>query len=294
MTNVPEIPVLLYREGMDLPKAGTYFVVAGNGIFMHKDHALIRCFTKVDQIGVLSNLEQDLQLESKIPKVPVKHIVKIKEFFRRVVELHHSEACAKLYYKADINDWKIEVSRQRANHSRVEYDKNFNTTTKGSEFENYLCVGTIHSHCDFGAFHSGVDIHDEEEFDGIHGTFGNNDKDEFTVSASIVINGARTKVDPMAMFEGLTEVNALREVYKLSVPKEHREMMEQGVEEWLAKVNAHDIVEGDLVTWKGPAGPLRAVYGNGPFKVESITEGMLTLEGQSSSFVLASQMFRRV
>lgn len=37
----------------------------------------------------------------------------------------------------------------------------------------YVIYGTIHSHCNFGAFHSGVDDNDEIQFDGLHITIGN-------------------------------------------------------------------------------------------------------------------------
>ena len=69
--------------------------------------------------------------------------------------------------------------------------------------EGYLRVGTIHSHCDFGAFHSGTDINDEADFDGLHVTFGHNNRDIFTISASIVVNNIRKSVEPMDFIEGV-------------------------------------------------------------------------------------------
>lgn len=38
--------------------------------------------------------------------------------------------------------------------------------------DGYELIGTIHSHCDFAAFHSGVDDADEINFDGLHITIG--------------------------------------------------------------------------------------------------------------------------
>lgn len=38
--------------------------------------------------------------------------------------------------------------------------------------DGYELIGTIHSHCDFAAFHSGVDDADEINFDGLHITVG--------------------------------------------------------------------------------------------------------------------------
>lgn len=47
--------------------------------------------------------------------------------------------------------------------------QDFNNLTNAG----YGIFGTIHSHCDFAAFHSGVDDNDEQDFDGIHITIGN-------------------------------------------------------------------------------------------------------------------------
>lgn len=293
------ISVLIYEEGMKLPTSGTYFVVAGNGIFLHKEFPLVRCFTKVDKIGVLPDLEASMQIESKMPKVPAKHVVKIKEFFRRVVAKHGSEACTVLYYNAQTNDWKVYVSEQRASHGGVAYNRYSQTAKDDPEYAGYLCVGTIHSHCDFMAFHSGTDIHDEQDFDGIHGTFGHNERDEFTVSASVVINGIRIKVDPLTLFDGLAEVNAKDEIYKLAAPKEHREMMEQGVEDWVALVNPtksriadQTIWAGDQVIWKGEATQIRKEFGDGPFTIQKIEDDRLTLEGVNGWFSKA--LFKKV
>jgi hypothetical protein len=45
------------------------------------------------------------------------------------------------------------------------YDQNTN--------DGFSIFGTIHSHCNFGAFHSGVDDSDELDFEGLHITIGN-------------------------------------------------------------------------------------------------------------------------
>jgi hypothetical protein len=57
-------------------------------------------------------------------------------------------------------------------------------------------VGTIHSHCNFSAFHSGTDTHDEETFDGIHITLGHVDRKEFSMVASVAVNANRVQLEP--------------------------------------------------------------------------------------------------
>jgi hypothetical protein len=64
-------------------------------------------------------------------------------------------------------------------------------------------VGTIHSHCDFSAFHSGTDEADESTFDGVHLTFGHVNSDKFSIASSIVFNNNRSKLEPSDVALGI-------------------------------------------------------------------------------------------
>jgi hypothetical protein len=67
-------------------------------------------------------------------------------------------------------------------------------------------VGTIHSHCDFSAFHSGTDERDEATFDGLHLTFGNVNRENFSIAGSVVFCNSRSKVDPSTVCEGIESI----------------------------------------------------------------------------------------
>ncbi len=54
--------------------------------------------------------------------------------------------------------------------------------------EGWELYGTIHSHCDFKAFHSAVDIADEENFEGLHITLGHVNA-KFDLSYHFVFDG---------------------------------------------------------------------------------------------------------
>ena len=54
--------------------------------------------------------------------------------------------------------------------------------------EGYTIFGTIHSHCDFSAFHSGIDDADEHGFDGVHVTIGNVNGN-WSFSSRVMLNG---------------------------------------------------------------------------------------------------------
>ena len=232
-------PVYIYTEGLELPKDGDYYVVAGNGIWVHKDTGICRCFVPVKDIPFIADLNVSAEISVDLPKIPAQHVWTIKEFFKKVVAVHASEAEVTLYYRKDIQDFKIHVAEQTVSHSSVNYKREGNVHIPG--IDGYLKVGTIHSHCDFGAFHSSTDVGDEEEFDGLHVTFGHNNKDVFSISASYVVNGYRTKIDPLDVLEGIEAkieekpAHSKDDMFVLS-PIEDSEFLSSEAESWMVNV----------------------------------------------------------
>lgn len=82
------------------------------------------------------------------------------------------------YYEAIFNDPEAKALMVRANE---EYQKLINS--------GYVLYGTIHSHCNFSAFHSGTDDADETAFDGLHITIGNVNSG-WTFATRVVAGGA--------------------------------------------------------------------------------------------------------
>lgn len=304
-------PVYVYEEGMELPKEGTYYVVAGNGKFLHKDTGLVRCFIPVENISVLEDLNMEAEVECKLPKVPARHVWRIKEFFRRVVEKYRAEAEVNLYFNKNTGDYKIHVPEQTVTHGGVRYKRVALTHVEG--MEDYLRVGTIHSHCDFGAFHSGTDVGDEEDFDGLHVTFGHNDKDRFTISASVVVNGHRMKVDPESVLEGITHPQGIcggDNQYGLidsDADRDHHQWAD-GLDEWMAQVSGslvwgyfpttshNGLGTGDKVAWAGDntATQLKSVVGEGPFEVLAAESGKLVIKTNVGLARFSSKLFKKV
>lgn len=212
-------PVFLYHDGVELPADGTYFVVAGNGLWLRKDTGIVKAFVPVEHISVLDDLDVTTQVDCSLPQIPAKLIWQIKTFFRQVVERIRTEANVILYYNEQAKEYKLIIPKQTVSHAGVEYRRKNMIHEPG--MEGFLRVGTIHSHCDFGAFHSPTDEHDERDFDGLHVTFGNNHLDIFTISASIVVNGFRRKVDPLKFIGGVSSVAGDRFVLSVEdVPDE--------------------------------------------------------------------------
>ena len=300
-------PVYVYEEGMKLPKDGNYYVVSGNGLWLHKDTGVVRGFVPVRNISMLEDLNADIEVGCNLPKIPEKLVWQIKEFFRRVVEIHHAEAEVTLYYNKEKKDFKIYVPKQKVSHASVNYQTVGLTHIEG--MQDYLRVGTIHSHCDFGAFHSGTDHEDESDFDGLHITFGHNNRDEFSISASVVINGTRNKVDPETVLEGIAAHDA--QFYVLTSQNKDRQNDEwaQEISQWLEKVegfkniffssnrlfgnfNIGNIEKGSIVTWKNSS--FYENHGEGPFEVQEVEDDKIVINTKIGLLKFPATMFRKM
>ncbi len=190
-------PIYVLKRGVELPEQGTYYIITGDGIFLHKDTGFIQATVKVDKISFLEALEPSMAL--RLPKISSEIIVKSLLFFRRIYQYHRAEAVVLLHYSQEKN-YLPHCPKQRVDKISVDYDLS-------ERFEGYQLIGTIHSHCDFSAFHSPIDEGNEEDFDGIHITIGNVDLPYFTISCSIVVNNNRFKVKPKDIIEGIREID---------------------------------------------------------------------------------------
>lgn len=138
-------------------------------------------------------------------KFPIEEMRYTMRYFQAIYDEHGSEAAVLLLFKKSTLEWKVLLVPQisAAGGSVVYAQPVKNTTTvkdQGEkriidailnddeakekhlkvceEYERYYAegfriYGTIHSHCNFNAYHSGVDDADEIDFDGLHITIGN-------------------------------------------------------------------------------------------------------------------------
>ena len=285
-------PVHVY-DGGRLPDEGTHFVVAGNGIWLHKDTDVASGYVQVPAISFLPDLP-DAGLRVKLPKVPAKHVWRIKEFFSRVVAEFNSEAETTLYYNRETGDFKVLVPKQTVSYGGVRYERSGTSHLK--DMAGYLCVGTIHSHCTFNAFHSGVDDADEDGFDGLHVTFGHNDKAEFSISASVVLNGNRFKIAPDACLEGVEPVG---DRFRLKPPETG---WEDGLADWMSAVSRESFFSRDTNPFEigdsvellcGGGSGLLDSLGRGPFTVVAASKEMITIGTKAGPFSMSNKLFRK-
>ena len=185
-------PIYLYEEDFELPEKGTYYLVTSKGIYMHKETKAGNALVPVEGIPWLEAPSMEFQL--KLPKIPGRIIAQAHSFFRKVYEKCKSEAYVTLMYNIKANTYKLHCPKQKVSSGSVNYDR----SEAVADFEQeWQMVGTIHSHCNFSAFHSGTDTGDEATFDGIHITIGHVDRKQgFSMVSSIAINAQRETLEP--------------------------------------------------------------------------------------------------
>lgn len=180
--------VVINNDEVEYPDDDIFYIVAKNGQFIRKNMGLIDSLVPVKSISILNDIKPYVTMN--IPKIPSKVFTKVVSFFKNVYRIHKSEAVVMLYLENDAKKYYIHVPEQEVSGASVEYKRDVS-------FPGKTLVGTIHSHSNFGAFHSGTDKDDEKSFDGVHITVGNLGEEFYhSVVCSLVSNGFRVKVEP--------------------------------------------------------------------------------------------------
>ena len=191
-------PVIVYQDGTEQPPDGenVCYVLAKNGTYIIKKLGLVEAMVKVPSVPTLENAVPYADMD--VSKIPLDEFAYVLNFFIAVYKKYKTEAVVILFYSIESQEWLAFAPDQIVGHSSVRY-------TDGLQFDGWLKAGTIHSHCDFGASHSGGDDHDEQFFDGIHITVGNVNREHPSISVSIVVNGQRFKKDADEYLDLVTE-----------------------------------------------------------------------------------------
>lgn len=208
MDNNPK--VYFYRPGVRLPKTGTYYIVANNGTFLRKDNGLIVAAAQVDGIGFLKEFEP--WARHSFPLLPAFDFFQTILFFRDVTRHYHSEAIMLLHLYPEMSQYKFYCPPQTVGGAHLDY-------ISTDRFENYLNVGDVHSHNNFGASHSPTDDGDEKDSDGLHITVGDLDRPFFTISCSLKVNATRFMLQPEDIIEGIQRVKWQPPPVKIYRPK---------------------------------------------------------------------------
>ncbi|OGL94699.1 hypothetical protein A2348_03140 [Candidatus Uhrbacteria bacterium RIFOXYB12_FULL_58_10] len=197
------IPVIVRARGDepipdDVPLC---YIVACNGVFLRKKVGIVEAIVRVENIPMLK--PQEMCGELDVTKVPMELFAQILVFFRAVFARQKAEAVVILLYCPATREWQAVAPMQRGHGGGVHYEDDLEIGP------GWLRAGTVHSHCDFSAFHSGGDHNDEMNWDGLHVTVGNITRDVPTMSASVVVNGHRFLKGPDEYVGGITPAESV-------------------------------------------------------------------------------------
>ncbi len=214
------------------PPSQTHYVVASNGFFLKKKMFWVEAVVPVSTIKTLDKEEPSVKL--LLPPLPVEILAKALKL-ASVVYIESQSEVGLLLHHGEVG-YKLTVPQQEVTRVSVRYDASV-------RLPGALCVGTIHSHGSFHAFHSETDLDDERDADGVHITLGNIDEyPKFSLSAEIVVNGVRFLLD-RSWFEGITEKNGLYEINNPSI------LLQEIPEEWFGLIvhrkGLHQRIKGE-------------------------------------------------
>lgn len=205
------IPIIIYEKGTEVPDYNCYLVTR-DGVYLKKNTGLIKAMVKVEKISCLEKIIPYANLD--LPPIPFELFVQIRLFFKAVFELHRSEAIVLFYFDEVRKEYFLSVPYQLVSPASLDYK----VQTKNNDWK---LVGSIHSHADFEAFHSSVDVRDEANFDGLHITMGNVDQDSFSLSVETVVNNNRFSQVPEKWIIGLVKEEKLEKPREINKKDDH-------------------------------------------------------------------------
>ncbi len=178
----PLFPVIVLRHGDPMPEAPTAYLVGSDGIFVRNTTIAFESVTPASEIPSLQKLEP--VAEYLLPPMPPECVAQILLFFRAVWEKSKSEAILLISYHPRRGTFRLDAPPQGVSPMHIHYDM----PRIPSEF---VLVGSVHSHGSLSAGHSGTDLDDELNFDGIHITFGRMDRHLVEIVATLGVGGER-------------------------------------------------------------------------------------------------------
>jgi PRTRC genetic system protein A len=306
-------PVHVNDGSKPIPTDDICYIIGKDGIYLKKKLGMVESLIKVDNISILQPVEQYGKIH--LPKIPGKLMAKVVGFFREAYDKYSGEAASILYFNEKTKQYKVVIPEQKVSGAAVDYEVDLE-----EKMPNFRLVGTIHSHANFGAFHSGTDSADEKNFDGLHITVGNvkGSNGSFSLSTSIVINGTRFTVPDSDYIENVIHEEEKKEVtvqgvtygytwsssnnkmYTFDASKITDEDFEFNPK-WMEKVSerTYQYQQGGKIGfhyddwWGGGA----YTYGGGKYSYGDLTKKHMTYDdqdGEHRSFIRAQDGYRGI
>jgi len=188
-------PVWINDGSSEMPTDSIFYIVAKDGIYLKKSMGHFESVAKVDAISILEPVEATATLN--VAKIKTRQFAQILSLFREVFKIYRAEANVILHYNPKRKIYRIDIPPQGVTGASVAYLNGEDT------YPGYIRIGTIHSHANMSAFHSGTDHSDEVNWDGLHITLGKMGDEYFDISCSIMSGKERFMVNPCDYIDGI-------------------------------------------------------------------------------------------
>ncbi len=183
-TPAPFTPIAYDGNFAEYDRPGApYYIVAGDGLYIHKPVHYGHVIVPIEKAANLPELGAPAVLFKQIPKIPTAMLGQAWSFFRDVFNEQKTEAMLDITWHRE-HGYRFYVPQQDNTTGHVNARRNPAHYSPG-----WRLVATIHSHCNFAAFHSGTDKADAAKLDGLHMTIGHVDTDHPQWAAMIAIGG---------------------------------------------------------------------------------------------------------
>ena len=202
MASLP-FPLVLRDAAFAPPEgAGTYYVLAANGLFLERHTPLFSASVPAPS-GVPGLADHAPGLALRLPRLPSVLVERAVGFFRAVWERWEAEGILLMFYAPERGRFALgappQVLTGRIEGGRFRAELRLDYAPCPAPSVEYLCVGTLHSHGDHGAGHSAVDQDDEAFESGLHVTVGHVTRQRPSFATSFVVGGCRFPLDPAAV-----------------------------------------------------------------------------------------------
>lgn len=158
------------------------YLLGGHGLYMYRCNDLFKSLSKCN---VPNSPEIKPYIDaSKLPKIPRVYMDQAISFFRKIYELHKSEAALILYWNKTTFKWSC--PKQTVSGASVRYEEEH-------PGDGWIPILHMHSHAGMSAFHSGVDDKDEVNVDGYNITIGKLNEDSHEFECRIMLGKAHQK-----------------------------------------------------------------------------------------------------
>lgn len=173
-------------------------------------------------------------------------IIQAHSFFRAVWEKHQTESSLYILYDRHTEEFRLWCPEQYVTGASVNHQM-------GTLPSGWNAIGTIHSHCNFGAFHSGTDTHDMAGMPGLHITIGHVDQDKPEYALALSMNDSKFDVQYDEIIESSIDLPNIDALVKH--PSHWMGFVKQGVAPWQGITMRYKIQPTSKQTWKNQHQP---------------------------------------